>query len=808
EDVDGQIPLESNGEEPSLTIASHLLPENLLIIPLRERPLFPKMMVPVIIDNEDLKSAILAGIEDKTLEFIGLVLTKQVEGQMQPPEYPDSVEDIYTVGVGAKILRVSQSQPGTPLQILIQVMDRIEIKRWLDEDGPVFRALTTQWIESTTDSSAELKAYSAAVIDAIKELVKLNPLFKEGLSFLLERINVNDPGSLADLSASMTTASGYELQHILETRSIRTRIENTLTLLKREIEISKIKVEISGKIEERVSNQQREFFLRQQLDEIKRELGMSKDESESEIDKYQERINSLDLPEEALKRIDEEMDKLKVLNPQSPDFNVTRAYLDLLTSLPWGETSEDNYDLNEAAAVLDRDHYGLDDVKDRILELMSVGILKGDLSGSIILLVGPPGVGKTSIGKSIATALGREFFRFSVGGMRDEAEIKGHRRTYIGALPGKFIQAIKTAGTVNPVIMIDEIDKIGASFRGDPASALLEVLDPEQNREFLDHYLDVRFDLSKVLFVATANQLDTIPSPLLDRMEIIRLSGYVLEEKMEISKRYLMPKQAEAHGLEPDQVEIPDDVLKEMIDGYSREAGVRGLENNIKKVMRKSVRTIVSQEQSGEEAKVVISEGDLPKMLGRRVFSKEDLYEEPRIGVVPGLAYTSMGGAMLYIEAVTTPTDRGGFKQTGQLGSVMVESSEIAYTYVRSMLQESDFFNQNAIHLHVPSGATPKDGPSAGITMATTLYSLATNQPVRDELAMTGELTLTGMVMPIGGVKEKTIAARRAGVTDIIFPADNRVDFEELDEHVKQGITPHFATSFNDVLSVAFDSLS
>jgi ATP-dependent Lon protease len=602
----------------------------------------------------------------------------------------------------------------------------------------------------------------------------------------------------------MTTASADELQKVLETRNVRSRIELALILLKKETEISKLKVEINQRIEERLSRQQREFFLREQLKQIKQELGLSKDDKEAEIEKYDKRLKKLELSEEAQERVSEEMDKLRLLEPSSPEFNVTRTYLDWLTDLPWGVYTQENYDIEKARRVLDRDHYGLEDVKDRILELISVGIMKGDLSGSIILLVGPPGVGKTSIGQSIARALNRKFYRFSLGGMRDEAEIKGHRRTYIGALPGKFIQAIKTCQTANPLIMLDEIDKIGASFRGDPASALLEVLDPEQNRDFLDHYLDVRFDLSKVLFICTANQLETIPRPLLDRMETIRLAGYILEEKLEIARRFLIPKQLRAHGLNKQHVVIPRIVMREIIDGYAREAGVRSLENNIKKIMRKSAKLIVS----GGSKQVKLKREDLRDLLGRRVFSEEQIYKRARVGVVMGLAYTTLGGATLYIEATSVASPNSGFKQTGQLGGVMVESSEIAYTYIRSLFKDDEakraFFRENFIHLHVPAGATPKDGPSAGITMACAIYSLAINKPIKKALAMTGELTLSGLVMPIGGVKEKLIAAKRAKVKHVIFPDENQADFEELDEKIRKGITAYFVKTFDEIIEIGF----
>ena len=783
----------SEAEDKSIIIASDLFPEQLLIVPLYDRPLFPKMMLPVIISDEELEQHMMKVMKD-SLKYIGLVFSFR--------ENEEDEGKLSETGVVAKIVQASK-QANAPLQVVVQVMERFEIVK-LQKEKPVIQARVRYWYDSDPGSEEELKAYSVSIINAIKELVQLNPLFKEELGLLMGRVNLKEPGTLADFSASMTTASGKELQKILETRRIKQRIEKALILLKHELEVSKLQSRISQKIEERMSQQQREFFLREQLKEIKKELGLSKEGKETEVEKYLARIRKLKLTEEARERIDEEIEKLRLIEPASPEYNVSRAYLDWLTILPWGVYSKDFFDLKRARRILDRDHFGLKDVKDRILELISVGIINNDLAGTIVLLVGPPGTGKTSIGQSIAKSLGREFYRFSLGGMRDEAEIKGHRRTYIGALPGKFINAIKTCKTSNPVIMLDEIDKIGASFQGDPASALLEVLDPEQNKDFLDHYLDVRFDLSKVLFICTANTLETIPAPLLDRMEQIRLSGYILEEKLEIARRHLLPKQLKMHGLKRSQLSLPKTVLREMIDGYAREAGVRSLENNIKKLLRKAARKIV---EDGQE-KVSISRSELPDYLGQRMFAEETRFKKPKIGVITGLAYTAMGGATLHIEATSVEAKTPGFKQTGQLGDVMVESSEIAYTFIRARLnpqkKTEKFFDRNHIHLHVPAGATPKDGPSAGITMACALYSLAKQKPIIPNLAMTGELTLTGLVMPIGGVKEKTIAARRAGVTQLLFPDENRKDYEELDESITEGITPHFVKNFDEVLKIGF----
>ncbi len=787
-------------QERSLVLARDLLPETLLIVPAYERPLFPKMMGPVLIAGEGLKRAVVEALKAEQ-KHLGVVLARANPEQL--PGGPATAADFHEVGVAVQVVQASPPPADGPLQLVGQVLQRFEIVEFVTE-GPAFRARVEYWHESEFESNEELRAYSVAVVDSIKELVNLNPLYKEGLSLILDRLDVHDPGVLADFAAAMTTASGEELQEVLATRSVRKRIEQVLILLKREIEISKLKTQISKRIEERMSKQQREFFLKEQLKEIKHELGLSKEGAEAEVDRFRKRIGALTLTEEARERIDEEMDKLKLLDPSSPEFNVVRAYLDWLTVLPWGVYTEDSYDLKRAASILDEDHYGLTDVKDRILELISVGIVKGDLAGSIMLLVGPPGVGKTSVGRSIARALGREFYRFSLGGIRDEAEIKGHRRTYIGAMPGKFIQAIKTCKTANPLIMLDEVDKVGASFRGDPASALLEVLDPEQNRDFLDHYLDVRFDLSKVLFVCTGNQLETIPRPLLDRMEVIQVSGYILDEKLEIARRHLIGKQLREHGLRKDQVVLSKRVLREIIDGWAREAGVRSLENNLKKIFRKAAKQIV--EDGVDSVKVQV--GDLRGLLGKRLFTEETAFGEPRVGVVMGLAYTALGGATLYIEASPVPASRPGFKQTGQLGGVMVESSEIAYSYVRSMFRDDteakEFFSNHLIHLHVPAGATPKDGPSAGITMACALYSLVTGEAPAANLAMTGELTLSGLVMPIGGVKEKLIAARRANVKTLILPEENRADYEDLGEEIAKGITPHFVRSFDEVRKVCF----
>jgi ATP-dependent Lon protease len=781
-------------QEAPLVLASEMLPTRLPILPIRPRPLFPGIPVPLEVGSDQAPSIQYA--LDYSSKTIGILLVRD-------PEDADAIDNLYKVGVAAKILRAFQGE-GESTTILLNCVERFAVEEISKSEYGLSAAVRYE-LPVMFPITEELKAYSMAVMTTLKELIKFNPLQSEAIKLFLSRSTFDDPGRLADFAANLTTASGAELQEVLEMFDVRKRIDRVLVLLKREVEISKLHVEINKQIQEKISGQQREFFLKEQLKAIKKELGLEKEGKTTEIEKFQERLKELTLNAEAKKTIDDELDKLQLLEPHSPEYTVSRNYLDWLTALPWGKFSQDSYDVEKARQILNRDHYGLADVKDRILEFIAVGKLKGDISGSILCLVGPPGVGKTSVGKSIADALGRSFFRFSLGGMRDEAEIKGHRRTYIGALPGKFLQAMKTVGTSNPLIMLDEIDKIGASFQGDPASALLEVLDPEQNNSFRDHYLDVPFDLSHVLFVATGNQLDTIPRPLLDRMEVIRLSGYISEEKLEIAQRYLIPKTQKTHGLKEGQVSIRRDALSLLIENYARESGVRNLENLIKKISRKAVMEIVR----GAVSKIIIRKQEVESYLGKPVFSADEMFKNVP-GIVTGLAWTSNGGATLQIEAVAVHSKGKGFKQTGQLGAVMVESAEIAYSYVMAHLKrygsQSDFFDERFVHIHVPAGATPKDGPSAGVTMATALLSMILNKPVRKHLAMTGELTLTGQVLPIGGVKEKVIAARRVKCKFLIFPEANRKDFDELPDYLKNGFTAYFACRYEDVFKYAFDA--
>ena len=790
-------------ETANLILARDLLPEALPVIPLQERPVFPKMTVPMIIDSPGIAQALIKRAESGS-RYVGLFLRQpETEDSEAGPDKKKALPPLYNVGTVAEIIRMAKSDSGREVQVLLTVIQRCEIVRYIQME-PYIMAKVEYVSEPEMSENQDMKAYSLSVVRSIKELIQLNPLYKEELSIFMQHSNIQDPGRLCDFAAALTTAKPAQLQEILATFRIRERLKKVLALLKHELDITQLQARITSEIEGNMSRAQRNFFLREQLKAIKKELGIEKEGKETEIERFEKRIAELQLTEEARTRIDEEMEKFRLLEPASPEFTVTRNYLEWLTVLPWGIASNDSIDLARAEKILNADHYGLADVKERILEFLAVGKRKGTISGSIICFVGPPGVGKTSIGRSIASSINREFYRFSLGGMRDEAEIKGHRRTYIGAMPGKFLQAIKTCKTNNPVIMLDEIDKIGASFHGDPASALLEVLDPEQNTQFLDHYLDVRFDLSSVFFLCTANQIDTIPKALLDRMEIIKLAGYITEEKLQIAKRYLIPKQCEAHGLKKRHIHFSAPALHEIIDGYAREPGVRALEKQIKKILRKVTREIADIPDPTPQK---IEAANITHYLGQPIFHDENAFDIPHPGIVTGLAWTSLGGDTLHIEAAKIHTGKPGFKQTGQLGKVMVESSEIAYSFVRGWLDHDEklrqTFAESFFHLHVPAGATPKDGPSAGITMALALVSLVCNRPIRKTLAMTGELSLTGLVMPIGGVKEKTIAAKRARIKDIIFPAENRKDFEELPPHVRKGIKPHFVHRFDEAANIA-----
>ncbi|MCP5204962.1 MAG: endopeptidase La [Pseudomonadales bacterium] len=793
EAVDGNPEVMSaRGEAAIPAVVDDVLPDTLYLMPVPNRPFFPGQVQPVAINPQEWGST-LEALGKAGQGVLGLsYVERSGPAAVEPRQFPD-------IGCVVRLHRPPVAdQRG---HFLAQGIRRFRIVRWLNDKPPYL--VQVEYPRSQGDRDAdEVKAYAMALIKEIRELLPLNPLYSEELKQYLANFSPNQPSLLADFSAALTTASGDDLQEILDTLPLVSRMEKVLGLLRKERELAELQGRITSQVNDKVSAQQREFFLREQLKVIQKELGISKDDRTTAVEMFRQRLEGLQPPQAAAERIDEELEKLAVLETGSPEYGVTRNYLDWATSVPWGVYTEDRLDLKHARQVLEAQHEGLEDVKARILEFLAVGSFKGEISGSILLLVGPPGVGKTSIGRSVADALGREFYRFSLGGMRDEAEIKGHRRTYIGAMPGKFVQALKEVKVANPVIMLDEIDKIGSSFQGDPASALLEVLDPEQNGEFLDHYLDLRVDLSKVLFICTANQLDTIPGPLLDRMETLRLSGYVAEEKLAIARNHLWPRLLQRHGLGEEQLKINEAALKYVIDSYCREAGVRTLEKQLARIMRKS---IVNLLDAGDD-KLRVGKKDIDSLLGKPPFQPDKPLRG--LGVATGLAWTAMGGATLAIESSQVHTLNRGFKMTGNLGDVMRESAEIAYSYVVSHLKDyrcdPDFFDVSMVHLHVPEGATPKDGPSAGITIATALVSLARKERIKRPLAMTGELTLTGQVLPVGGIREKVIAARRSKIMELILPHANRRDFEELPDYLREGINVHFARTYREVFDCVF----
>lgn len=805
----GEAPGEPGGAQAP-AVADDVLPDSLHLIPVPQRPFFPGQVQPVAMDPDEWGGTVRA-VTESANGILGLAYVDQRQSAGKAPE----PRHFPKMGCAVRLHRppVMADNPG---QFLAQGVRRFRILRWLSKQPPY--RVQVEYPRSQGDrDSDDIKAYAMAVLQAVKELLPLNPLYSEELRHYIANFNPNQPSLLADFSAALTTAKGERLQEILDTLPLQSRMQKVLALLGKEREVAELRGKITEQVNEKVSAQQREFFLREQMKVIQKELGISKDDRTSDAERFRARLEGLAMSDAVSSRIEDELQKLSVLEPGSPEYGVTRNYLDWATQLPWGVTSQDKLDLKHAKAVLNQEHDGLEDVKERILEFLAVGSFKGEIDGSILLLLGPPGVGKTSIGKSVATALGRRFYRLSLGGMRDEAEIKGHRRTYVGAMPGKFVQALKEVKVANPVIMLDEIDKIGASFRGDPASALLEALDPEQNSEFLDHYLDLRVDLSQVLFVCTANQLDTIPAPLLDRMETLRLAGYVAEEKLAIARNHLWPKQLKRHGLSGDQLKINDAALKYVIAFYCREAGVRHLEQQLARIMRKAIvgfigRGNATRRRSGRARPAVhrrrVGKKDIEALLGKPLFQAEK--PQRGIGVATGLAWTAMGGATLPVESSRIHTLNRGFKLTGRLGDVMRESADIAYSFVVAHLRDyggdADFFDTGMVHLHVPEGATPKDGPSAGITIATALVSLARRQRIRRPLAMSGELTLTGQVLAVGGIREKVIAARRAGIMELILPQANRRDFEELQDYLREGIDAHFARTYRDVFETVFEA--
>ncbi len=777
------------------------LPDVLVCLPMNQRPVFPTMMLPLMIPEGRLSAAVQYAIEQQS-GYIGFFLTREPMDE----EQSYSIDELYKVGCIARVMKAHE-EGGQGIQVFAQVIARFEITEQISNDPHVI--VKGKPIQPKVDASdTEVRALAMAIVTALKDLIQHNPVFADEIKMVLANYNnIDGPGRLADLSASLTTAAREDIQSILETIDIVPRMEKVLALLAKESELTQIKARIAGQIENKMTEQQRKFFLNEQLKAIKEELGVETDEKSLEVDKFQKAFDAKKnkMSDEVRSTIEEELKKMQILEPASSEYGVARNRLEWLTDMPWGDITDDVLDLKTIRKGLDDDHYGMSDIKKRFIEFCGVRKLKEDRGGGIIALVGPPGTGKTSIGKSIARNLGREFYRFSVGGMRDEAEIKGHRRTYVGALPGKIAQALRRCGSMNPVILLDEIDKLSHGMQGDPASALLEVLDPEQNNDFLDHYLDVRIDLSQVLFICTANELGGIPEPLRDRMEIIRLPGYIEAEKVKIASSYLVPKQRKAHGLRRADIQFQRNALTGLVRGYAREAGVRQLEQLIAKICRK----VATKKAEDEDAFALhkINQDNLSDYLGKPYMSDEDLIATATPGVVTGLAWTAMGGATLEIEAIATASEKGGLTLTGQLGDVMKESVSLTRSYLHARTADfkikDDWFDKHSVHVHFPAGATPKDGPSAGISIATALVSLALGKAVKRKLGMTGELTLTGRVYPIGGVREKIVAAKRAGLKTIILPKANERDWDELPEHLQKGYTVHFVEQLDDVLRIA-----
>lgn len=779
-------------------------PKTVVIIPIMNSPIFPGMIAPIILTEDKFTPE----LDDYLLKtgYVALNLVKYFEGEEEGDVDLDQKEikskDIYKVGVLCKVVK-KLILPDGSVNILVHGVKRYRASKILKESPLLISELDV--FDDIVEVDDELDAYTRSVINQVKKLSETNPLFNEEMK--LAMIN-SSPGALADLVAFALSLDITEAQDFLETLRVKKRFAKLLVYLKREKDVADIQKKITDEVNDKVNKYQREYFLREQLKVIRTELGMEEDDKTRDINKLKEALASCNMPEMAFKAAKEELERLEVIPDSSPEYNVARTYLSWMTELPWSKTTEDNIEITKAEKILQKDHYGLEKAKERILEFLAVRKLRPAYDGTILCLAGPPGVGKTSLGKSIARALGREFYRFSLGGMRDEAEIKGHRRTYVGAMPGRIIQALKRVAVNNPVIMLDEIDKLGASYQGDPASALLEVLDPEQNHTFIDNYLDVPFNLSKVLFIATANYIADIPEPLLDRMEIIELSGYTIEEKLSIAKQWVIPKLIEKHGLDKNHFQLSGPVLKRLIGDYAREPGVRVMEQTMAKLCR---RAALEKVRTKTRKKFAPTEADLEKYLGGAHYKTEQAGKDHRPGVVTGLAWTAYGGDILTIETLEL-AGKGGFKLTGQLGDVMNESATLAYSYVKQILQtqmpkksnkEEDYLATHEVHLHLPAGATPKDGPSAGITMALALYGLATKKRVRSLLAMTGELSLTGRVLPVGGIKEKVLAAKRAGIKEIILPKDNEKDLKEVPQRHRKGLKFHPVESFDEVLKVA-----
>jgi len=782
-----------NEQKPPEELKIVQIPEVLPVLPLTGAFVFPKMLFPLEASGESEITLIDEAMAGDRLMGLVMLTQKPESGELSRRK-----EDYHSIGTSVVILRMAKTAENKA-QLLLQGINRFRILEIVE--GKPYLQARVENLEDVEVKDIEVEALMANLIGLFERIVKLSPFLPQEFGAMVKTIT--DPGVMADLVASVINATVEEKQKILDILDVKERLREVTRLVNHQVEILELGSKIQSQVKDDMDKSQREYYLRQQLSAIKKELGETDDEK-VEIEEYREKIDRKNLPEEAKKEAERELARLGRMHPSSAEYTVSATYLDWMTSLPWNEKTEDNLDIKKARRVLDEDHYGLEKAKRRIVEYLAVRKLKPETKGPILCLAGPPGTGKTSLGHSIGRALGRKFIRISLGGVHDEAEIRGHRRTYVGALPGRIIQGIRRAESNNPVFMLDEIDKLGNDFRGDPSSALLEVLDPEQNFSFVDHYLDVPFDLSHVMFITTANMLDTIPPALRDRLEVIELSGYTIDEKIRIAQRYLIPRQTDANGLKPDQIRFTKSALGSIISGYTREAGVRNLEREIAAICR----GVASQIAEGDIEKAPITARDVHKFLGAVRMTSEAAARTSKPGVVMGLAWTPTGGDLLFIEA-TSMKGKGGLTLTGQLGDVMKESATAALSFIRANAEElgiaKDFFEGIDIHIHVPSGAIPKDGPSAGVTMLTALVSLLTNRTVKRDLAMTGEITLRGLVLPVGGIKEKVLAAHRAGVKTLILPKWNRKDLEDVPAKVRREITFHFADEMLDVLRIALD---
>jgi ATP-dependent Lon protease len=767
------------------------LPAALPVLPLREMVPYPDTLLPLGVGQQRsirLVNDVLSG--ERTL-----VMVAARDPEVEQPT-PDQLYDVGVAGVVARMLKI----PDGTIRILVQGTERVRVGDYVTEEP--YLVARIEPLPDVLEPSPELEALSRNVQRTFTEIIEQIPYLPEELQLAVA--NVDDPSALAHVIAGALRISTEEKQELLEEVDVGRRLRRLSEILARELEVIQLGSKIQSQVQSGIEKGQREYYLREQLKAIQQELGEA-DEQQAEINELRERIEAAKLPEHARKQADRELGRLERLPPAAAEYGVIRTYLEWIIELPWSSRTEDNLDVAHAREVLDADHYDLEKVKDRILEYLAVRTLNPGSHGPILCFVGPPGVGKTSLGRSIARALGRKFERISVGGVRDEAEIRGHRRTYIGAMPGTIVRALRDAGSRNPVFMIDEIDKMGADFRGDPSSAMLEVLDPAQNDSFRDHYLDLEFDLSEVLFITTANTLETVPTPLQDRMEVISLSGYTLDEKLHIAKRYLVPRQIEQNGLKRSQISFSDAALRAIIEEYTREAGVRNLEREIGSVCRKIAREVA---EGNVEGKVTVSAKRVRELLGRRRYFAEQRRRTKDPGVATGLAWTPVGGEVLFVEATAMPGS-GKLTITGQLGEVMRESAQAALSWVRGHIKQlapelpDDWFATHDVHIHVPAGAVPKDGPSAGVAMAVALASLVSGKPVSAEVAMTGEITLTGQVLPIGGLKEKSLAAQRAGIKRIIVPERNEGDVAEIPPHEREGLEFVYVDRIDKALEAA-----